>query len=198
MPVIAIIEDVGASGAYYIASACDKIYANQASVVGSIGVILEWTNYGQLLQWAHLKPVRLQAGELKDAGDPTRDMTPAEQAYLQTLVDDMHQQFIHDVAIGRHVDTSKIQPLATGRVWTGSQALPLGLIDSTGGLRDAIMDTAKQVGIKGEPSIKKPAKPRRGLVAILNGTDDETSDDLLHFSPTKLLDQSPGFYFLWK
>jgi protease-4 len=198
-PIVASIETVGASGAYYIASACDKIYANQASVVGSIGVILEWTNYGELLKWAHLKPVRLKAGELKDIGDPTRDMTPAEQAYLQTLVDNMHQQFIHDVAIGRHVDTKKLAPLADGRVWTGDQALPLGLIDANGGLRDAIMDTAKQVGIKGEPSIKKPARPRHGLVAILNGTDDdESGDDILHFNPTKLLDQSPGFYFLWK
>ena len=74
--IIASVESVGASGAYYIASGCDKIYANDASVVGSIGVIMEWTNYGDLMKWAKLKNVVIHAGELKDAGDPTRDVTP--------------------------------------------------------------------------------------------------------------------------
>jgi protease-4 len=73
--IIASVESVGASGAYYIASACDRIYANNASVVGSIGVIMEWTNYGELLRWAKLKNVTIQAGELKSAGDPSRDLT---------------------------------------------------------------------------------------------------------------------------
>ena len=68
--VVASVESVGASGAYYIASACDKIYANPASVVGSIGVIMEWTNYGDLMRWAKLKPVVIAHGTLKDAGDP--------------------------------------------------------------------------------------------------------------------------------
>lgn len=148
-PVVASVESVGASGAYYIASACDKIYANQASVVGSIGVIMEWTNYGELLKWAKLKAVNLHEGVLKDAGDPTRDMTPQEQAYFQGLIDNMYGQFIHDVAVGRHTTAEKIQPLATGQVWTGQQALPLGLIDAQGGFRTALLDTAKRVGIKG-------------------------------------------------
>ena len=114
--VIASIESVGASGAYYIASACDKIYANDASVVGSIGVIMEWTNYGDLLRWAKLKNVVIHAGELKDAGDPSRDITPKEEAYFQSLVDNMYTQFVHDVATGRHSSDEKIKPLATGQV----------------------------------------------------------------------------------
>jgi len=195
-PIIASIESVGASGAYYIASACDKIYANEASVVGSIGVIMEWTNYGDLLKWAKLKPVVLKSGVLKDAGDPTRDMTPAEQAYFQGLVDNMRGQFVRDVAAGRNVPFAKIDPLATGEVWTGQQALPLGIIDVQGGFHDALMDTAKQVGISGEPSIRRPSKPKHGLVALLDGDDD--SADNLFPNPSKLLDQSPGFYFMWK
>ncbi len=82
--IVASVESVGASGAYYIASGCDKIYANNASVVGSIGVIMEWTNYGELLKWAKMKSVVIHTGTLKDAGDPTREMTPAEQAYFQS------------------------------------------------------------------------------------------------------------------
>jgi protease IV len=191
--VIASIESVGASGAYYIASACDKIYANDASVVGSIGVIMEWTNYGDLLRWAKLKNVVIHAGELKDAGDPSRDLTPKEEAYFQSLVDNMYGQFVHDVATGRHTSEETIKPLATGQVWTGQQSLPLGLIDKVGGFRVALMETAKDVGISGEPNLVRPAKNKRGLFALL--TDD--GEDLFP-NPGQLLNHAPGFYFMWK
>ena len=191
--IIASVESVGASGAYYIASGCDKIYANDASVVGSIGVIMEWTNYGDLMKWAKLKNVVIHAGTLKDAGDPTRDMTPEEQAYFQSLVDNMYGQFVHDVATGRNSTDDKIRPLATGQVWTGQQALPLGLIDKVGGFRVALIDTAREVGINGEPAIARPPTDAKGLLATL--TDD--SSDLFP-NPSKLLDQAPGFYFMWR
>ncbi len=191
--IVASVESVGASGAYYIASACDKIYANNASVVGSIGVIMEWTNYGELLRWAKLKNITITKGELKSAGDPSRDLTPKEQAYFQSLVDSMYTQFVHDVATGRHTTEDKIKPLATGQVWTGEQSLPLGLIDKVGGFRTALIDTAREVGISGEPSIVRPAKNKRGLLAIL--TDD--ADDLFP-NPSQLLNHAPGFYFMWK
>src|SRR6201996_3426983 len=149
--VVASVESVGASGAYYIASGCDRMYANPASVVGSIGVIMEWTNYGDLLKWAKLKSEILKAGELKDAGTPTRDLTPAERAYFQSLVDNMHSQFIHDVASGRGLKEDQVHVLATGQVWTGQQAVPLHLIDKTGSFRVALLETAKRVGISGDP-----------------------------------------------
>jgi protease-4 len=191
--IVASVESVGASGAYYIASGCDKIYANNASVVGSIGVIMEWTNYGDLLKWAKMKSVIIHAGTLKDAGDPTREMTPEEQAYFQSVVDNMYGQFIHDVAIGRHTTEDKIRPLATGQVWTGQQAIPLGLIDKIGGFRVALMDTASAVGIKGEPTIERPPATKKGLLDLL--TDDSTD---LFPNPSRLLDQAPGFYFMWR
>ena len=204
-PIIASVESVGASGAYYIASGCNKIYANQASVVGSIGVIMEWTNYGDLMKWAKLKSVVIHAGTLKDAGDPTRDMTPEEQAYFQSLVDNMYGQFVHDVAQGRAASDTcgkrgndclntddKIRPLATGQVWTGQQAISMGLIDKIGGYRVALTDTAKAVGISGEPAIAHPSD-RKGLFATLS--DDS---DSLFPNPSKLLNQAPGFYFMWR
>ena len=191
--VVASVESVGASGAYYIASACDRIYANDASVVGSIGVIMEWTNYGDLLHWAKLKSVVIHAGELKDAGDPSRDLTPKEQAYFQSLVDNMYGQFVHDVASGRHTTDDRIRPLATGQVWTGEQSLPLGLIDKIGGFRVALMDTAKDVGISGEPSIVRPARQKKGLISTLTSDTDD-----LFPNPSQLLDRAPGFYFIWK
>ncbi len=190
---MASVESVGASGAYYIASACDRIYANEASVVGSIGVIMEWMNYGDLMKWAKLKNITITAGELKSAGDPSRDLTPKEQAYFQSLVDNMYSQFVHDVATGRNTTEDKIKPLATGQVWTGKQSLDLGLIDKIGGFRTAVMDTAKDVGISGEPSIVRPPKNKRNLLTIL--TDD--GEDLFP-NPSQLLNRAPGFYFVWK
>src|SRR6202451_2193433 len=92
--IVASIETVGASGAYYVSSATNKIYADNGSVVGSIGVISEWVNYGELMRWAHLKPEVLTVGEFKDTGDPSREMTPAERAYLQALIENMYGQFV--------------------------------------------------------------------------------------------------------
>jgi len=191
-PIVASIESVGASGAYYIASGTSKIYANRASIVGSIGVIMEYTNYEDLLKWAKMKNVTIKAGELKDAGSPVRDLTPKEQAYLQGLVDNMHTQFIEDVAAGRSQPVTQIQPLATGQVWTGQQALPLHLIDSIGGFRDTLLATARQVGISGEPDVVKPAIKRRTLLDLLIAPGD------LFPGPEKLLEKNVGFYFLWR
>src|SRR5881628_1538494 len=130
--IVSSIQTVGASGAYYVSSATNKIYADSGSIVGSIGVIAEWVNYGDLLHWAKLKDVTLKAGEFKDTGSPTRDLTPAEKEYLQSLIDDMHTQFIQAVADGRKVKAEDIRAIANGKVWTGGQALGLKLIDQEG------------------------------------------------------------------
>ncbi len=192
-PIVASIESVGASGAYYIASATNKIYANQASVVGSIGVIMEWTNYGDLLKWAKLKPEVIHAGALKDAGDPSHEMTPEERVYFQSLVDNMYGQFVADVAAGRHIAPDQIKTLATGQVWTGEQALPLHLIDEAGGFRTALLETAKSVGISGEPSVVKPIIYHRTLWDALTSNADN-----LFPNPGKIIEQHRGFYFLWQ
>src|SRR5437588_29291 len=98
--IVASIETLGASGGYYISAATEKIYADPASIVGSIGVISQWVNYEDLLKWAKLKDVTFKAGALKDTGNPARPMTPEEKAYFQSLINDMHGQFISAVAAG--------------------------------------------------------------------------------------------------
>jgi len=191
--IVASIETVGASGAYYVSSATNKIFADDASIVGSIGVIAQWYNYEELIKWAKLKAITLKAGEFKDAGSPTRDLTPAEQAYLQGIIDDMHGQFIHNVAIGRHLKDEDVRALANGKVWTGEQAVPLKLVDQIGDFRAAIEDTAKSVGIKGEPTLVHPEKERKTLLDLLFG-------DVSEYLPsrTKLMETNVGFYYLWK
>src|SRR5256714_10553581 len=81
--IVASIESVGASGAYYVSSATNKIYADKGSIVGSIGVIAEWVNYRRLLHWAKLKDITMKAGEFKDTGSPLRDLTPTERENMQ-------------------------------------------------------------------------------------------------------------------
>ena len=121
--IVASIETVGASGAYYVSSATNKIFADNASIVGSIGVIAEWYNYEELMKWAKLQQITIKAGEFKDTGSPTRPMTPEERAYMQGLIDNMHTQFIHSVAMGRKMKDDDVRPLANGKVWTGEEAV---------------------------------------------------------------------------
>ncbi len=191
--IVASIETVGASGAYYVSSATNKIFADQASIVGSIGVIAQWVNYEELLKWAKLKDITIKAGEFKDTGSPTRPMTPAERAYLQGLIDNMHTQFIHSVATGRHMKDDDVRVLADGKVWTGEQALPLKLVDQIGDFRAALEDTAKSVGIKGEPTVVHPEKERKSVLDLLFG-------DMSEYLPSraKLMETNVGFYYLWK
>ncbi len=191
--IVASIETVGASGAYYVSSATNKIYADNGSVVGSIGVIAEWVNYGDLMRWAKLKPEVLKVGQFKDTGDPTRELTPAERQYMQGLIDNMYGQFVQAVADGRHTKASDIKPIADGRVWTGEQAMEMHLIDQIGDFRAAVMDTAKSVNISGEPVLVHPERDRKSLLDLLFG-------DASKYLPSKekLLDQQIGFYYLWK
>ena len=191
--IVASIETVGASGAYYVSSATNKIFADEASIVGSIGVIAEWYNYEELMKWAKLKAIVLKAGEFKDTGSPLREMTPAERAYMQGLIDNMHAQFIDSVAKGRRVKVEEIKPLADGKVWTGEQAMPLKLIDQIGDFRAAVEDTAKSVGIKGEPTIVRPEKDRKSVLDLLFGDASEYIPD-----PAKLMQTNAQFYYLWK
>ena len=191
--IVASIETVGASGAYFVSSASSKIFADNASIVGSIGVIAEWYNYEELMKWAKLQQITIKAGEFKDTGSPTRPMTPEERAYMQGLIDNMHSQFIHCVAVGRKMKDDDVRTLANGKVWTGEQAIPLKLVDQIGDFRAAIEDTAKSVGIKGEPTLVHPEKERKNMLDLLFG---DISDYLP--SRAKLMEQNVGFYYLWK
>jgi len=191
--IVVSIETVGASGAFYVASASNKIYADQGSIVGSIGVIAQWVNYGDLLKWAKLKDVVIKTGEFKDTGNPSRDLTPNEQAYMQALIDNMFGQFIQAVADGRKLKFEDVKAIANGKVWTGEQALSMKLIDQVGDFESAVADTAKSVGIKGEPTLVRPDRDRKTMLDLLTG-------DITQWIPgrEKMLEQQVGFYYLWK
>lgn len=164
--VVTSMGSVAASGGYYIACASDLIVANPGTITGSIGVLMEFTNFEELLKKIGIKGVVVKSGEHKDLGSPLREMTPEEKRILQSVIDNVHQQFIQAVAEGRKLDKERVAQMADGRILTGEQAKQLGLVDKMGNLQDAIDAASKLVGIEGKPIILYP-KRRISLFQLL-------------------------------
>src|SRR5215510_3623091 len=154
--VVAYLSSTGASGAFYLSCAANKIVANPGTIVGSIGVIAEWVNYADLLEWAKLKDIVFKTGEFKDTGSPSRALTDNERKYFQGLIDDMYVQFLEAVASGRKLDLQEVRAMADGRVFTGRDAKDRKLIDEIGNFQDAVDITAKLAGISGKPHLLRP------------------------------------------
>jgi len=152
--VVVSMGDVAASGGYYIASAADHIVADGATMTGSIGVIMEYINWSGLMQKYGVKGEAITGGKFKDTPSMFRAMRPEERELLETMVKDVHEQFIQAVATGRKMKVEAVRKIADGRVMTGRQAKGYGLVDDIGGFRDAIATAAKLGGIRGEPTVK--------------------------------------------
>lgn len=152
-PVVASLGGMAASGGYYIASACDQIVANPGTLTGSIGVIMELSNLEELMKKIGYKGTAIKSGPHKDIGSPLRPLTPEGKAILQSLVDNVHGQFVSAVAKGRGLSEDVVRELADGRVYSGEQAKKLGLVDILGNMEDAIELAAKRAGIKKEPQV---------------------------------------------
>ena len=157
--VIASMGTVAASGGYYIAVATDRILANPGTLTGSIGVIMQMTNFQDLLEKVGVKNVVIKSGKFKDIGSPFRPMKEEDREILQSVMDDVHRQFIEAVADGRSLDSAEVELLADGRVFTGKQAKSILLVDDIGDLQDAIRLAGDLGGIKGEPRVIETTKP---------------------------------------
>ncbi|AZR74338.1 hypothetical protein BBF96_13625 [Anoxybacter fermentans] len=158
-PVLAVMEDVAASGGYYIAVGADEIYANPATVTGSIGVIMQFRNYQELYDKYGIKIETIKSGKYKDIGNPARGLTKDERELLQTLVDQMYERFVKAVMEGRGMSKEEVLKLAQGQIYSGIQAQELNLVDHLGNFYDAVDYLAKKVGIKGEPVLVYYTKP---------------------------------------
>lgn len=156
--VVASMGTVAASGGYYIAAATDRIMANPGTLTGSIGVIMELANFEGLLKKIGVESVVVKSGAHKDIGSPFRKMKDEDRLILQSVMDDVHSQFIEAVAEGRSLDVGAVRMLADGRVFTGRQAKAANLIDELGDLDDAIKLAAEMGGIEGEPKVVEPRR----------------------------------------
>jgi protease-4 len=191
--IVAYLSSTGASGAYYVACAADKIVANPGTIVGSIGVIAEWVNYADLLEWAKLKDIVFKTGEFKDTGSPSRALTDNERKYFQGLIDDMYVQFVEAVSAGRKLELQEVRSMADGRVFTGRDAKERKLIDDIGNFQDAVDLTAKLAGISGKPRLLRLNRQRVTLLDVL--TTDLSR--LVPFNGQSMKSQIK-FQYLWK
>jgi protease-4 len=192
-PIVASLDSVAASGGFYIAAACDRIVANPGSITGSIGVILQWFDMKELVQWAKLKPETITSGALKDAGSPFRELTAEERQYFQGVVTQLHGQFVRDVAQGRKgkMTHEEVARIADGRIFTGEEALRLKLIDELGTIDDAVRTAGKLAGIEGEPTKLWPRRREDRLLDLLTGGE---ADALLE----RVLNRRvPQFLYRW-
>lgn len=171
--VYASMGDVAASGGYYIASACNKIYADSNTLTGSIGVIFSLADMSDLFKKIGYKPEVIKAGKYKDIGSPDRPLTPEERAILQSLVNETYVNFLTAVSKGRHIPMDRVKQLAEGRIYTGMGAKKVKLIDEIGGLQDTIKAAALSVGITGKPKVVEYG--RKGL---FGGFFDAESESL--------------------
>ena len=158
-PVIISVGDVCASGAYYVSSAADFIMASPSSLVGSIGVITEISNYEELYSKLGVKFIIIKQGKYKDLGDPGREPTAEEIELLKEQGEKVYERFIEDVAAGRNIDEADVREMATGMTFLGQEALGMRLIDGIGNYEDAVMKAAELGGIKGRPNIVDYSTP---------------------------------------
>jgi protease-4 len=176
-PVVAAMASVGASGAYYVSCAADRIVANPGTLTGSIGVILEFHTFGQLMDKIGVGTETVKSGKMKDVGSYSRSMTKEEELMLQSVIMDSYEQFVDAISEGRGMEKEDIYPLADGSIFTGLQAYNLGLIDTLGGLKEAVDLAAELAGIDGTPKVVRPYKKKRVPLLDLLGRLAETVDN---------------------
>jgi protease-4 len=146
-PVVVSMGSVAASGGYYISAPADYIFANPATLTGSLGVIFSISNFEKAADWLGYKENTIKSGSYKDIGNPLREMTPQEREIFQSLVDESYQQFVTVIEKGRNLPREKVLQIADGRVYSGQQAKALGLIDAFGTMENATDYAAQKAGL---------------------------------------------------
>ncbi|HKN18634.1 MAG TPA: signal peptide peptidase SppA [Dissulfurispiraceae bacterium] len=176
--VVVSMGSLAASGGYYISSPANKIVANPGTITGSIGVIMEVPNVKVLMDKIGVKTEVIKSGKHKDIASPFRGMGEEERAILQSVMDDVHAQFIAAVSEGRKMPIDKVREIADGRIFSGRQAIKAGLVDELGDLDYAIKAAAKMAGIKGEPEVITK-KEKNHLLDLLSGRIRESVSKIL-------------------
>lgn len=193
-PIVVSMGSVAASGGYYIAAPAREIFANPGTLTGSIGVIMEFANFQELLEKIGLHSEVVKSGKHKDIGSPVRPMTEEDRALLQALIDDVHSQFVDSVAAGRHLDVQTVRRLADGRIFTGRQARELGLVDELGSLEAAVRRAGELGGIDGQPKVVYPPTDKPKLIDFLvQEASSQLRQALLRQQGGKLQYVWPGF-----
>lgn len=176
-PLVVSMSSVAASGAFYVACAAKRVFANPGTITGSIGVIMEFANLQGLYEWAKVQRYSVKTGQFKDIGAEYRPMTPEEHALLQNMVDDVLTQFKQAVSTGRKIRMEEVSAIADGRIFSGSQARSAHLVDELGTLHDAVKEAAREAGISGKPNVVYVEKSRNRLLDLIFSGDSDGDED---------------------
>ena len=197
-PVVAHLDGLATSGAYYVAMAADEVVSQPATVTGSIGVLFAGLNFSGLMEKVGISNQNLTGGEYKDEGSPFRPMRPEERAQLQSVIDDFHARFREVVDQGRpDLDRAAVDRLSDGRIFSAVQALEVGLVDAIGYLEDSVKAAERRADIEESRVVvyHRPREYRNNLYSHPATTPAPVVHvDLLSGVLEPL---SPGFYFLW-
>lgn len=155
-PVFVSGGELVASGAIYSIVSADKIFTNEGTLFGSIGVLMEFHNYSELIRWAKMDVYHLKAGEFKDSGSPYRKMTLRERELFENLMENTLDQFKQAIAKGRKLDPKAVEAFSDGRVFSGKEAFELGLVDSIGSFNQAVRAIGEETGLGSEPHLFDP------------------------------------------
>jgi protease-4 len=191
-PLVVSVGNMAASGGYYIASPAMKIFANPSSITGSIGAIVEFPQYYKLLDKIGVSLKVIKAGNFKDVGSPQREMTQQERQLMQSIVDDIHEQFIKDVCKARSLKEDSLLPIADGRILTGEQALKAKLIDTLGSYEDALAYLKTYCGVPLKTAVVEKKRREPFLRTLIFGELAE------HFPFLKNTYAPAGSYFLFQ
>ena len=167
-PVVASFGSVAASGAYYIAVAADTIVSTGGCLTGSIGVIFAYPTLRELMEKAGIEMEVFKSGELKDMGTFAREATEDEEAVFDGMVADVFDQFVTAVADGRDLERTRVLEIADGRVFTGRQAVELGLVDRIGDLHAAVELAATMGGLPPDPPVARKARPPLPFLDVID------------------------------
>ncbi|MCS6937173.1 MAG: signal peptide peptidase SppA [Candidatus Bipolaricaulota bacterium] len=184
-PVVVSMGDVAASGGYYISLYADKIIAHPGTTTGSIGVIALLFSIEELLKNLGIQPEIFKSGKYKDVFRGLRPLSDEERALLQSYVDEFYEQFVNAVAEGRKLPVERVRELATGQVYSGAQALQLGLIDQLGGLEEAL-SVARSLTNAPDATMIEYRPPTPGLLDLLFGRGGATTTVMGELKPEVL------------
>ncbi len=200
-PVVAMIMDTGASGAYYAACAADEIMAERTSITGSIGVLMQSFSLAGAMAMVGVKSEAIKSGDMKDAGSPFRDLRTEERTCFQEMINDLHRRFVDVVVAGRpRLSRDRIVTLADGRVYTATQAVENGLVDRIGTLREAIDAAKRRAGITKANTIiySRPLGWKGSAYAETGPQPTGTLNlSLVQINGAWPLNTAPRFSYLW-
>lgn len=168
-PLVVSMGSLAASGAYYAALGGDSILANPGTLTGSIGVLMDFPEVTKLFNKVGIEFHSVTSGPYKGAGAPYNEWDEQTREYYKSIVMDTYDQFVSTVANERHLSIDHVREIANGKVYTGSQALDLELIDKLGNLHDAILLAGRMAGVEGEPTVVKPRSQEMRMWDLLFG-----------------------------